>query len=144
MPLRATGTRGEGVAGVRYKAWAPPSALHPSIGVDAPLVFDVVDSWNGRAIGGCTYHVAHAGGRSYDSFPVNSWEAEARRVNRFWGVGHSSGEIHPRPMPGQIVGEFRPEGSPPDQFSIITSEVNPAYPLTLDLRRGRARTGSRP
>ena len=141
VPLRATGTRGEGVAGVRYKAWAPPSALHPSIGVDAPLVFDVVDSWNGRAIGGCTYHVAHAGGRSYDTFPVNSWEAEARRVNRFWDVGHSAGEIHPRPVPGRIIGEFRPGGSPPDEFSVVTSEVNPAYPLTLDLRRGHSHTG---
>ena len=142
VPLRATDVRGEGVAGVRYKAWAPPSALHPSIGVDVPLVFDIVDAWNGRAIGGCTYHVAHAGGRSYDTFPVNGWEAEARRVNRFWDVGHSQGEIRPRPIPGQMIGSFTPEGSAGDAFRVATSAVNPDYPLTLDLRHGRGFGGA--
>ena len=112
VPLYATGTRGEFVAGVRYRAWAPPSSLHPTIGIHAPLVFDIVDSWNGRAIGGCTYHVTHPGGRSYDAFPVNAFEAEARRVSRFWNHGHTPGS----------------EKLPPRE------EINRDYPLTLDLR----------
>ncbi len=112
LPLSATGVRGEFVAGVRYRAWSPPSALHPTIGVQSPLVFDLVDMWNNRSIGGCTYHVVHPGGRSYDAFPVNSNEAEARRFARFSPHGHT---------PGTMV--IRREG------------LNPDYPMTLDLRR---------
>ncbi len=112
LPLTATGVRGEFVAGVRYRAWSPHSALHPTIDVHTPLVIDVVDTWSGRAVGGCTYHVVHPGGRNYETFPVNANEAEGRRQARFVGFGHTPGTL-----------PVRREGR------------NPDYPLTLDLRR---------
>jgi uncharacterized protein (DUF2126 family) len=112
VPLRPTGTRGEQVAGVRYRAWRPPSALHPTIGIHTPLVFDLIDTWNDRAIAGCTYHAAHPGGRAVDTFPRNSFEAESRRAARFYAFGHSAGR-HPAPP----------------------SVYNPEFPFTLDLRR---------
>ncbi len=111
VPLHPTGTNGEGVAGVRYRAWQPPECLHPTIGVHTPLVFDIVDTWNRRSLGGCTYHVSHPGGRSHDTFPVNSYEAESRRLARFFRYGHTGG-----PMPMRAV------------------ERNPDFPFTLDLR----------
>ncbi len=78
VPLHKTAVKGEYVCGIRYRAWQPPSALHPTVGSDTPLTFDIVDTWNSRSIGGCTYYVTHPGGRSYDAFPVNSYEAESR------------------------------------------------------------------
>jgi uncharacterized protein (DUF2126 family) len=111
VPLRSTGVRGSYVAGVRYKAWAPPSSLHPTIDVHAPLVFDIVDSANRRSVGGCTYHVVHPGGRSYDTFPLNAREAEARRIARFSDHGGTQGEME-----------------------IALETPHPDHPFTLDLR----------
>ncbi|MBF0283641.1 MAG: transglutaminase family protein, partial [Magnetococcales bacterium] len=107
VPLRPTGINGRYVAGVRYRAWQPPSALHPTIGVHSPLLFDVIDTWSGRSIGGCAYHVSHAGGRSYEQFPVNAFEAEGRRVNRFQDHGFNPG---PMELPPQFadLGRFLP------------------------------------
>jgi uncharacterized protein (DUF2126 family)/transglutaminase-like putative cysteine protease len=133
VPLRNTGTQGEYVAGVRYRAWQPPSALHPTIGVHSPLVFDVVDLWNDRAVGGCTYHVMHPGGRNYERFPVNAYEAEARRHIRFQGDGHSIGSYTPPPWV-DAIDRFTPQGSRLGPMAPPAAEIDPEYPCTLDLR----------
>ena len=136
LPLRSTGRKDEFVAGVRYRAWQPPSALHPTIKPHSPLVFDVIDSWNGRSIGGCSYHVAHPGGRSYDVFPVNAYEAESRRISRFWDHGHTPGPLRPAPELATL-GTFLPTGSLPGPMAPPPEDVNEEFPYTLDLRRGR-------
>ena len=112
LPLQATGNIGESVAGVRFRAWQPPECLHPTIGVHAPLTFDLVDTWNERSLGGCIYHVSHPGGLSYETLPVNAYEAESRRLSRFSRTGHTAGRL-----------------------VIAPPLTNPAHPLTLDLRR---------
>ena len=137
VPLNGTGRHGEYVGGVRYRAWNPPSALHPTIGVHAPLVFDLIDTWNGHSIGGCTYHVSHPGGRSYDTQPVNAFEAESRRVNRFWDYGHTPGAVEPPPF-HQALREFFPHQEGPRPMAPPPEEPTGEYPYTLDLRRGLA------
>jgi uncharacterized protein (DUF2126 family)/transglutaminase-like putative cysteine protease len=116
VPLHPTGVSGEYVAGVRFRAWQPPSALHPRIGVHAPLIFDVVDLWNLRSVGGCAYHVAHPGGRARDDRPVNALEAEGRRLARFSVLAHTP-------------------GAQPATFPVETESAR-GFPMTLDLRRG--------
>ena len=98
VPLVPTDRADEYVGGVRFRAWRPASSLHPTIGVDAPLAFDLYDRWSRRAVAGCTYHVAHPGGRHYERFPVNSNEAESRRLARFFPFGHTPGPS-PEPQP---------------------------------------------
>jgi len=111
LPLHPTGVVGEYVAGVRYRAWQPPECLHPTIKVHAPLVFDLVDTWNGQSAGGCTYHVVHPGGRSYETLPINGYEAESRRLARFEVIGLTPGKL-----------------------KVSEPVINRDHPLTLDLR----------
>jgi uncharacterized protein (DUF2126 family) len=112
LPLSPTGTFGEAVSGVRYRAWWPPSALHPTISPHVPLTFDLVDTWSGRSLAGCRYHVSHPGGRNFETFPINAYEAEGRRLARFEDTGHTAGLLRPG-----------------------RADRNPDYPCTLDLRR---------
>ncbi|MGL6108770.1 MAG: DUF2126 domain-containing protein, partial [Rubrivivax sp.] len=97
LPLQPTGRVGEFVCGVRYRAWQPPSALHPTIGVHAPLTFDLVDRWLQRSMGGCQYHVSHPGGLSHEDFPVNAYTAQSRRLARFVRFGHTPGTMQVEP-----------------------------------------------
>lgn len=134
VPMQATNVAGEYVGAVRYRAWAPPSALHPMLGTDAPLVFDLIDTWNGVSIGGCTYHVSHPGGRTYDNSPVNANEAEARRITRYWQHGFTQGKLAPNKQ-FEIFREFFPHKKVPYSMAPPAEEVAGEYPHTLDLRK---------
>ncbi len=112
LPMHPTGTGSEAVCGVRYRAWQPPSCLHPTIGVHGPLHIDVYDKWNQKAIFGCTYHVVHPGGRAADDRPINAAAAESRRIARFERMGHRAGT-----------------------FDVAEPRIDPHFPMTLDLRK---------
>lgn len=112
VPMHNTGSVGEYIAGIRYRAWQPPEALQPTIGVHSPLVIDIYDTWSGKTVAGCTYHVSHPGGRSHDTFPINSYEAESRRLARFFPFGHTPGKFEAPPL-----------------------QKSEEFPFTLDLRR---------
>ncbi len=134
IPLKSTSLNGQYVSGVRYKAWDPPSALHPTVPVDTPLVFDVIDTWNNKSIGGFTYHVAHPGGRNYDTMPVNSMEAEARRNTRFYSEGHTQGSVR-TVQEYSAVGRFFEENHQVKPIEIPEQESIMELSNTLDLRR---------
>ena len=136
--LNKTSVKEEFVAGIRYKAWNPYSALHPTIDVDTPLVFDIVDTWNRRSIGGCRYYVAHPGGRSYETYPVNSYEAESRRINRFWEFGHTQGDIETVEEINQDSNRSNKnviEQDASKKFRYKELPINFEFPNTLDLRK---------
>ncbi len=133
LPMQSTGEAGTYVAGVRFKAWKSAFGLHPAIDVHAPLVFDLVDRALGRSVGGCVYHVAHPGGRAYDTFPVNAYEAEARRIARFWSWGHSAGDSQAPAWVREL--QQRHGMSDVDSLREPIAEPNPDFPCTLDLRR---------
>jgi uncharacterized protein (DUF2126 family)/transglutaminase-like putative cysteine protease len=139
IPMANTGTKGEYAASVRYRAWQPPSALHPNLGVDTPLVFDIFDLWTGKAVAGCTYHVFHPGGRAYDTFPVNSFEAEGRRVSRFYNENHTQGVYTPKGEVSTEIRRYIQEREMETQEPVILTpkiiEPDPEYPHTFDLRK---------
>ena len=114
IPLHPTDVQGEFVAGIRYRAWQPPSCLHPTIGTDGPLHIDLYDRWNKRAIAGCSYHIVHPGGRANEVRPVNAVAAESRRIARFDSQGHLARSYVP-----------------------IAAGVNHDFPMTLDLRSAK-------
>lgn len=142
IPLKNTGVKGEYVAGIRYRAWQPYSALHPTIGIDTPLVIDLYDTWTKKSVAACQYHVVHPGGRSYDSFPINSNEAESRRIARFFDFGHT---INSSPTSPNILKDAQTSGRYIAKTNVKTiydespEIVNPEFPYTMDLRRFKKR-----
>jgi len=114
VPLQLTGEPGTALAGLRFRARRLSASLHPTVPVHAPLVFHLVDRLRGYSIGQCTYHVGPPDGRAYAARPVNAAEAEDRRMERF-----QIGTYAPSPM-----------AAPEEEGN----EINPLFPMTLDLR----------
>lgn len=142
IPLKNTGVHGEYVAGIRYRAWQPYSALHPTIGIDTPLVIDLYDTWTKKSVAACQYHVVHPGGRSYDNFPINSNEAEARRISRFFDFGHTITKENPINFTAKDdhqTGRYITKLDGPIEYEDTSEIVNPEFPYTMDLRRYKKR-----
>jgi len=135
LSLRSTGEHGEYVVGVRYRAWQPPSCLHPDLPVNVPLVFDVVDTWKNRSLGGCAYHVAHPGGRSPEDSPVNANVAESRRLARFERDRHTPSSIESQHTTHSSAGYFNPVDAAAELDTYNELPTHPEYPHTADLRR---------
>lgn len=138
IPLYPGTVKGEWVGGIRFKAWDPPSALHPSIPAQSRLVMDLVDLRTRKSMGGCVYFVGHPGGRNYDTFPVNAREAEGRRLARFWNEGHTPGVIEAAPVERPSVDRMEHrieerEGGAPVEIIPMERESS-EFPHTLDLR----------
>ena len=127
------------MAGIRYRAWQPPSALHPTLGADTPLVIDLYDTWSKKSVAACKYHVAHPGGRNYETFPVNSYEAESRRISRFFDFGHTVNLVEPTVATQQSAGRYITPIQITTQYDISGEVVNPDYPYTMDLRQYKAK-----
>ncbi len=137
IPMKSTGVHGEYVASIRYRAWQPPSALHPNMGVDTPLVFDIFDTWTGKSVSGCTYHVFHPGGRAYDTFPINSNEAEGRRVSRFYDENQTQSVFTPK-VTTEVQRFIQVKEEETGERVVFTPRViepDPEYPHTFDLRK---------
>ncbi|QDT09535.1 DUF2126 domain-containing protein [Planctomycetes bacterium K23_9] len=115
VPMHETDIAGRFIAGVKYRAWQPPRCLHPTIAVDTPLQFDIVDRNRRHSVGGCRYHVSHPAGLTYDKLPINASEAETRRATRFTAGTVTGGVVDVPPLPPTI--------SPNE------------YPVTFDLRK---------
>jgi uncharacterized protein (DUF2126 family)/transglutaminase-like putative cysteine protease len=111
VPLQSTVEPGTSVAGVRFRARKLSAALHPTIPVHAPLVFEIIDLWMNRSVGQCSYFAGPPDGRGYASRPADAAEAERRRLERF-----------------QISAPALNGNAPPPE------EPNPVFPGTLDLR----------
>ncbi len=134
IPLYPTANEHEWVGGVRFKAWDPPSALHPMIPAQSTLTFDLVDTWNRKSLGGCVYHVSHPGGLSHETFPVNAREAESRRVARFWDQGHTPGVIETNPVASGSIVKFELFSGGGEAVVVPMENKLGEFPHTLDLR----------
>jgi len=111
VPMRSTGTAGDYVGGVRFRARSTQTAPHPALAPHAPLVFQVLDTWQQTFLGGAIYHVQPPSGEPDQTLPESFEEARSRLTERF--------------VPLQ-------RGTFPDTIPPLI--LHPDTPMTLDLR----------